>query len=102
MSINEEKLEMWCKQVDKRLDRLEGKNCKPKEPYIGDGLERKLVRDWAFTYAITIVWVQRVKDSCLIKLMDFDESRRSIVIDSYATIADGQYTIDELCGEEEK
>lgn len=80
----------------------EWEDYKPKEPLIGDELERKLVREWASVYVITTVWVIRIKDSCLIKLIDYDENHRSIVIDSYANIENGRYSIADLCGVEKE
>lgn len=105
MSINEEKLEMWCKQVDKRLDKLEGKG---KGPYIGDEATAEFVRAWAKHWGIKELRAYIVAQGIL-TLSSWPASsveyEKDIDIQAAFVTGDveggGLYTIDELCGEEE-
>lgn len=116
MSINEEKLEkwckqleMWCNQVDRRLDKLEGKNCKPKEPYIGDEETAEFVRAWAKHWGIEKLRAYTVGQGILTLgswPASSAEYEKDIDIQAAFVTGDvedgGLYTIDELCGEEEE
>lgn len=115
MSINEEKLEMWCKQVDKRLDGLERKvgsidritatlisnyareSClpEPKEPLIKDEKIRKAVRAWAEANDI---------EAGLYDADTFSIGSDDNFISFNNGFADETriYTIAELCGEDEE
>lgn len=75
---------------------------KPKEPLVGDDDERELVSKWASLYCIQRVTARRRTASMTIELADFDDQSRILAIDAYTTITDGDYTIAELCGEEEE
>lgn len=109
MSIDEEKLEMWCKQVDKRLDRLEGENCKPKEPYIGDEETAEFVRAWAKHWGFKRVKANLVGKGVLtLSGWPIPTTEYGKGIDIQAEFVTGDvkngffYTIEELCGEEEE
>ena len=104
MSIDEQKLIIWCNQVDRRLDRLEGKNCKPTEPLIKDENIRKAVRAWAEVNSIEEVLYAERTDRSLFCLTDMGDDDYAIELVGWVpTLKDGaDYTIDELCGEEEK
>lgn len=93
MSVDEEKLEMWCKQVDRRLSKLEGKQGL-KEPLIPDTECREIMRLWA--------------DRCGVKSVilfgsEFRYGAKSICFGTdFGLDHLKRYTIDELCGEEEE
>lgn len=96
MSINEEKLgmwckqlEMWCKQTDERLDQLEGKGA-----LIPDTECRKIMRLWADRLGIKTV---------LLFGSDFCHEGKSICFGTdFGLEHFKDYSIDELCGEEEE
>ena len=99
MSIDEQKLIIWCNQVDRRLDRLEGKNCKPTEPLIKDEKIRKAVRAWAEANEICEVcydseWNSFRMDDFTCSF-DYDFDLKNGLVDSC------HYTIADLCGKEE-
>ena len=109
MSINEEKLETWCKQVDKRLDKLEGKNCKPKEPYIGDEATAEFVRAWAKHWGFKRVKARLVGKGVLtLSGWPISATEYGKGIDIQAAFVTGDvedgffYTIAELCGDSEE
>ena len=86
--MNEEKLEMWCKQVDRRLNKLEGRG-----PLIPDTECRKIMRLWADRCGIKTVILLGSEFCCSGKSICFgvDFGLEHLKC----------YTIDELCGEEE-
>lgn len=124
MSINEEKLEMRCKQIDRRLDELERKtesigsitatlisnyareSCfdEPKEPLIKDEKIRKAVRAWAEVNSVEEVLYAERTDKSLFVLTGMGDDDTSIMFVGWVpTLKDGaDYTIAELCGEEEE
>lgn len=67
-------------------------------PLIADDDERELVRKWASVYFVQKVIARRQRDNYTIDLVDYDDETRILVIDDYARITDGTYTITELCG----
>ena len=101
MSIDEEKLKMWCEQVDRRLNQLEGKE----EPYIEDEDVRKALRWWAVSNGI-------IKDDSLLyerftNSFTYDNkyiiSFNSAIYDmSEKLISGNTYKLVELCGEGEE
>ena len=122
MSINEEKLEMWCKQIDKRLDGLEREvdsigsitstlmgnyareSClpEPAEPLIKDEKIRKAVRAWAEACGLSYATYKQASNEF------YDPNTRGAFAIKFKLIPvevyleDGEcYTIAELCGEEE-
>lgn len=89
MSINEEKLKMWCKQTDERLARLEGRG-----PLIPDTECRKIMRLWADRLGIKTV---------LLFGSDFCHEGKCICFgNDFGLEHFKDYTIDELCGEGEE
>jgi hypothetical protein len=125
MRINEEKLEMWCKQVDRRLDGLERKmesigsitatlmrdcareSClpEPEEPKL-EGEVREIVRHWANLHGyncLSVVFIKRGSER-IFSVVSPDATRR--IEFSGAYVADdfdaGRYTINELCGEDDE
>jgi len=85
----------------------EWEDYKPKEPLIKDEKIRKAVRAWAEVNAIRQVgYVESLnRDYCCLTDMDGDGCRTGYCIKFVGwipTLKDcGEYTIDELCGEEE-
>lgn len=98
MSIDEQKLIIWCNQVDRRLDRLEGKNCKPTEPLIKDEKIRKAVRAWAEANDFVRVFYEYDYSNDVAVFM-VGESKMTIESDELLDDSKN-YTIAELCGEE--
>ena len=71
-------------------------DCEPKEPLIKDEKIRKAVRAWAEANNIRVV---RVKDDyCFI---DTESAANIRFYDKIGVFLKGNYTIAELCGEEE-
>jgi hypothetical protein len=103
MSINEDKLRAWIEQTDRRLNQLEGEDAEDNNaltmPLIKDEKIRKAIRAWAEATRTTSVDIQgnelesRQNDSWII----FDGEIVGLVAD-----AGDNYTITELCGEEEE
>lgn len=121
MSINEEKLEMWCKQIDKRLDELEREvesigsitstimrdyareSCLPgpEEPKL-EGDVSEIVRLWANLHGYTYVKVLFIKRNgqTIFSVVSPDTNKRIEFLGAY--VADdfeaGYYNINQLCG----
>ena len=76
----------------------------PKEPLIDFIDERKLVKLWAKVHNIEEVWASNVGNNKeFIQLHDVEKVNLKLTIYSYKKIEIGRnYTIDELCGEEEE
>lgn len=76
---------------------------KPKEPLIKDEKIRKAVRAWAEANDVLEVFIDNIGDGTYMELYDEDDGRRRISALRPAGLKTREaYTIDELCGEEEK
>lgn len=94
----------------KRYDSLAGvleewEDYKPKEPLIKDEKIRKAVRAWAEANSTKYVWVSTAlkgiditQDSEHLQLTEY---KQNITFECEADFKSGNYTIEELCGEEE-
>lgn len=75
----------------------------PKEPLIKDDKIRKAVRAWAEANDVLEVFIDNIGDGTYMELYDEDDGRRRISALRPAGLKTREaYTIDELCGEEEK
>lgn len=75
----------------------------PKEPLIKDEKIRKAVRAWAEANDVLEVFIDNIGDGTYMELYDEDDGRRRISALRPAGLKTREaYTIDELCGEEEK
>lgn len=96
MSINEEKLKMWCEQVDRRLAKLERKDYKTKEPLLKDyPNEMNAIRAYGYSPL-------RFHRDNLRGCSTFNFCSSYIGFDRlFLNLKDGEtYTVDELCGED--
>lgn len=82
----------------------EWEDYKPKEPLIKDEKIRKAVRAWAEVNSIEEVLYAERTDKSLFVLTDMGADDTSIMFVGWVpTLKDGaDYTIDELCGEEDE
>lgn len=76
---------------------------KPAEPLIKDEKIRKAVRAWSEANDVLEVFIDNIGDGTYMELYDEDDGRRRISALRPAGLKTREaYTIDELCGEEEK
>ena len=117
MSINEEKLKEWIEQVTKKLSHLEANqtaiingdfcdtNTEPKEPKL-EGEVREIVRHWANLHGYD--WLRVGFDERATQTIFWVESpdtRKHVeFLGAYVAgdVEAGDYSINELCGEEEE
>ena len=98
-------VDLDCVPIYSSLSELinEWEDYKPAEPLIKDEKIRKAVRAWAEANDVLEVFIDRIGDGTYIELYDEDDGRRRISALRPAGLKTGEaYTIDELCGEEER